>query len=239
MIEVVAETGSTNTDLTTRVSAGEMVSEGHWLVADRQVRGRGRHGRTWSDGAGNFMGSTLIRLRAGDPPAHTLSLAAGVAVFEALCAVAPGTREQLSLKWPNDVLVGPAKLAGILLERVGEAVVVGVGVNLLHAPDVEGRAVASLASLGHVVDRDAFAATLDTAWGEVLQLWRFGGWAQVRSRWLARAHPVGTALAVHGSENGVLHGVFLGLDSEGALQLEDTGGTRRTIHAGEVLIDSR
>ncbi|MET1756209.1 biotin--[acetyl-CoA-carboxylase] ligase [Novosphingobium sp. RD2P27] len=238
MIEVVAETGSTSADLTGRLSAGEAVDDGHWLVADRQTAGRGRQGRTWSDGAGNFMGSTLVRLRAGDPPAHTLSLVAGVAVLKALECSAPAVAGLL-LKWPNDVLVNGAKLAGILLERTGDAVIVGIGVNLAQAPEVSGRAVASLAALECVVERDAFAAMLDTCWGESLGLWRCGGWAEVRRGWLARAHPIGTPLAVHGANGEMVHGTFAGIDNEGALQLQLAGGTRRTIHAGEVLLDRR
>lgn len=184
------------------------------------------------------MGSTLVRLQAGDPPAHTLSLVAGVAVIQALKASAPGVAG-LVLKWPNDVLIEGAKLAGILLERTGNAVVVGIGVNLAQAPDVPGRATASLAAWDCVVGRDTFAAILDTCWSEALRLWRCGGWEQVRRDWNTQAHPVGTPLTVHGGDGEEVHGTFAGIDSNGALQLQLAGGTRRTIHAGEVLLDRR
>ncbi len=238
MIEVVAETGSTSADLAARIRAGEAVAEGHWLVADRQTAGRGRQGRTWSDGAGNFMGSSAVQLRGGDPAAHTLSLVAGVAVHTALEGVAPGLFG-LALKWPNDLLLGDAKLAGILLERFGDSVVVGVGVNLVQAPEVPGRKVASLAGLGHHAERNAFADLLDTCWAHALRLWRSGGWEQLRHDWIARAHPLGTPLAVHGPEAELIRGTFGGIDPEGALQLRLAAGTTRTIHAGEVLLDRR
>ena len=77
MIETVAATGSTNADLAARLGAGEALGEGFWLIADRQRAGRGRQGRVWEDGFGNFMGSTLVRRMGGDPPAPSLSLAAG------------------------------------------------------------------------------------------------------------------------------------------------------------------
>ncbi len=234
MIEVVAETGSTSADLAARLAAGEHVAERHWLVADRQTAGRGRQGRVWSDGAGNFMGSTVVRLQAGDPPAPTLSLVAGIAVFQAVEAMVPGV-EGLALKWPNDLLLAEAKLAGILLERFGDVVVVGVGVNLAQAPEVPGRATESL---DHV-PRDAFAAALDAMWTQALDQWRAGGWDELRREWLARALPFGTALMVHGPEGEVLQGTFAGLDPQGALQLQLASGTRRTIHAGEVLLDQR
>lgn len=238
MIEVVAATGSTSADLASRIAAGESVAEGHWLLADRQTAGRGRQGRVWNDGAGNFMGSTLVQLHAGDPPAPTLSLVAGVATFAAVEAVAPGL-VGLALKWPNDLLVKDAKLAGILLERFGDAVVVGIGVNLAQAPEVPDRPVTSLADRGHAVSRDGFADLLDTCWAHALRLWRGGAWEQLRSDWIARAHPFGTPLKVHGPDGGVLLGTFAGLDHDGALQLQLPGGTRRTIHAGEVTLDRR
>lgn len=238
MIEVIAETGSTNADLAARLAAGEAVPEEHWFVADRQIAGRGRQGRVWSDGAGNFMGSTAVHLHAGDPPPHTLSLVAGVAVYAAIEAVAPGLAG-LALKWPNDLLVRTAKLAGILLERRGDAVIVGIGVNLTQAPQLPDRKTASLASLGHTVDRDDFAGMLQTCWSHALRLWRSGGWDQLRAEWIARAHPFGTPLKVHGPDGEALQGTFAGLDPDGALQLQLAGGTRRTIHAGEVDLDRR
>ena len=116
--------------------------EGDWLVALAQDEGKGRQGRAWSSLAGNFFGSTLVQLRAGDPPAPGLSLACGLALIEAVDAAAPG--QALMLKWPNDLLLGVAKLAGILLERTGDRIVAGFGVNLAVAPAIEGRATASL-----------------------------------------------------------------------------------------------
>ena len=68
LIEIIAETGSTNSDMAARLTAGESVGEGRWLVTDRQTAGRGRLGRNWSDGSGNFMGSTSVRIAPGDPP---------------------------------------------------------------------------------------------------------------------------------------------------------------------------
>ncbi len=158
-IRFVAETGSTNADLIAAIRAGERVAEGDWLVADRQTAGRGRQGRAWSDGAGNFMGSTVVRPGPHDPPPPTLALLAGVALHETVITVLADP-SRLSLKWPNDLLVGRAKLAGILLEREGEAVVVGIGVNLAAAPTVEGRETVALTAFGPAPDRDHFAKAL-------------------------------------------------------------------------------
>ena len=106
-IRIVERTGSTNADLLADHSA----VEGDWLVARSQHSGRGRQGRTWESAEGNFLGSTMVTLKVGDPPPATLSLAAGVALIRAVEAAAPATG--LILKWPNDLLMGPGKLAGI------------------------------------------------------------------------------------------------------------------------------
>lgn len=235
MITTVAETGSTNADLLAALRAGERVGEGDWLVADRQVAGRGRQGREWFDGAGNFMGSTVVRPGSGDPPAHTLALLAGVALYE---AVAPLLAEPqaLSLKWPNDLLHGRAKLAGILLEGAGDAVVVGIGVNLAAAPQVEGRETIALSALGPAPDRDAFAQGLAASFDHEIERWRTVGIAPLLRRWQAAAHPVGTALSVHEPAGGTVAGTFAGLDETGSLLLRLEDGATRTIHAGDVIL---
>ena len=130
-VEVVDRTGSTNADLLARALGG--APEGLVLAAEEQSAGRGRMGRAWvSPPRAALMFSLLVR-QATVPPARRgwLPLLAGVAVATAVTAV---TGIQTRLKWPNDVLVGPAKLAGILAEAAGNAVVVGVGLNVSIDP---------------------------------------------------------------------------------------------------------
>lgn len=232
-VETVGETGSTNADLLARLAAGDVLPEGAWLVADRQTAGRGRQGRAWSDGYGNFMGSTLVRVRPTDPPLHTLALVAGLALLEVVAPRLPAP-VQAQIKWPNDLLIGPAKLAGILLERSGDAVVIGIGVNLAVAPGVEGRETVALSAFGPAPDRDTFAADLARSFATDLARWRDYGLDPVIARWLAAAHPVGTPLLVGEPGEPALAGSFAGLDGDGALRLRLGDGTTRTIHAGEV-----
>lgn len=233
MIEIVAEIGSTNSALRARLAAGEVLAEGRWLIADRQTAGRGRAGRVWSGGLGNFMGSTPALVGQGDPPAATLALVAGVAVHEAVSASAPGL-DDVRLKWPNDLLVGAAKLAGILLERQGDVVVVGIGVNLAEAPPLPDRPTAALARLGYPLARDAFAQSLAAVWAQMLARWHRGEWPALRAEWLARAHAQGTLLAAHDPALGPITGGFAGLDGDGAALLRLADGTMRAIHAGDV-----
>lgn len=233
MIETVAEIPSTNSALLARLGQGDGPGEGYWLLADRQSAGRGRAGRAWSDGHGNFMGSTIARLMPGDPPAPTLSLVAGVALHRTLSAVV-GALPDMLLKWPNDVLVGGAKLAGILLERQGDAVVVGIGVNLAQAPQLPDRTTVALPGLGHTIARDAFAQRLADEWRAALALWHDQGWPALREDWLARAHPRGTLLSVRDPVAGVIIGAFAGLEVDGAALIRLADGERRAIHAGDL-----
>ena len=229
MIRILAQTGSTNADL---LSLGGDAREGDWLVARRQTAGKGRAGRQWEDGAGNFMGSTVVALRPGDLPAQTLALVAGLAVAEAVAAV-PGAPEPM-LKWPNDLLVDGAKLAGILLERAGDTVVIGVGVNLARAPLVADRATVALAEFGAKIEPGDFGEVLADRLEAALARWRGGGWDGLVRDWLAHAHPFGTPLSVNDREGHPIVGTFGGLGADGAALLRLADGSVRPIHAGDV-----
>ena len=232
MITVLPQVGSTNAEVAARLKTGQ-IAEGDWLVADRQDAGRGRQGRAWFDGAGNFMGSTLVRLRAGDPPPASLALLAGLALAEAVQPLLPPP-QALTLKWPNDLMIGAAKLAGILLEREGDGVIVGIGVNLAAAPQVPGRQTIALSAFGPAPDRDTFAQGLARSFAIELERWRSFGLEPLLRRWCALAHPEGTPLVVSDAHGGAISGLFAGLSADGALQLRLPDGTTRTIHAGEV-----
>ena len=179
--------------------------EGDWLVALRQDAGRGRHSRKWEGLDGNFFGSTVIQLRPDDPPAPALALAAGLALIEAVEIAAPN--RALSLKWPNDLMLGSAKLAGILLERSGDRVVAGFGVNLAAAPVIAGR---DTASLDGAVTAQAFAPILAERFAHLLALWRSADPAAFAQAWQSRAHPVGTRLSVHLNHDERIAGRFDG-----------------------------
>ncbi len=233
MIHIASRTGSTNADLLAQLRAGEHVPEGTWLVADRQDAGRGRQGRTWFDGMSNYMGSSVVHRRASDPPASSLALLVGLTLYEVISPLLPPPH-RAELKWPNDVLIGGAKLAGILLEGEGTAVVIGIGVNLAAAPALEDRRTVALSSFGPAPDRDSFAASLARQFVVELERWRNFGLEPLIRRWLAAGHPPGTALQVGEPGEEPVAGTFAGLTADGALQLTLADGTTRTIHAGEV-----
>lgn len=235
VIQTVAETGSTNSDLSAQLRAEESVHEGHWLVADQQVAGRGRQGRTWFDGKGNFMGSTVVRPHVRDPIPATLALVAGLAVYEATAPLLADPAA-LQLKWPNDLLLGQAKLAGILLEREGDTIIVGVGVNLAVAPELPDRETIALSSMRPVPDRDLFARSLAIAFDTELDRWRTFGLEPLIRRWESAAHPQDTMLTVHPPGEEPITAAFAGLTGEGALRLRLADGSNRIMHAGDVML---
>jgi BirA family biotin operon repressor/biotin-[acetyl-CoA-carboxylase] ligase len=235
-LEIVSETGSTNADLLARLGAGEAVREGHWLVADRQSAGRGRQGRSWLDGPGNFMGSTAVRLLPQDPAPSSLSFVAALATYEALLGHV-AMPLSLELKWPNDILLDGAKLVGILLERAGDAAVIGIGVNLAWAPVLADYATGHLKAIGPAPERDAFARDLMLSFDRELDRWRQFGLDPILSRWVAAAHPLGSALTVHSADGARVWGGFDGLEPDGALRLRLADGALRVIHAGDVTIE--
>src|SRR5262245_45170785 len=166
--------GSTNAEALTRARAGE--SGPLWIAARAQTAGRGRRDRGWETAEGNLAASLLMTTSVPLSKAATLGFVAAVALDEALQLCAPGLA--VALKWPNDVLAQGMKLAGILLEseeRGGKlAVVVGIGVNVVSAPDNLTLPATSLAALGKQVRPDDLFAALTDAWLAYERIWNHG-----------------------------------------------------------------
>jgi BirA family transcriptional regulator, biotin operon repressor / biotin---[acetyl-CoA-carboxylase] ligase len=235
LIAFAEQTGSTNADLAAALRTGEGWADGRWLVARRQTAGRGRQGRAWFDGAGNFMGSTVVMLGEGGPPPATLSFVAALAVRDAAAAALPDDTA-LALKWPNDVLLDGGKLSGILLEMVRGHIVVGIGVNLARAPDLPDRKTAALADVIPPPPLEDFAANLAAAFDRRLESWRTYGLGATLHAFLSRSiHAQGSAVTVHDTDGSVLSGSFAGLEeSDGALRLRLADGSERVIRAGDI-----
>lgn len=232
---LVEETGSTNADLAAAIRAGGIWPEGRWLVARRQTAGRGRQGRQWFDGTGNFMGSCAVRLGEGGPPPASLSFVAALAVLDAVAEVASESAS-LELKWPNDVLLNGGKLSGILLEMVKGHIVVGIGVNLARAPDLPDRKTAALADNVTPPLVEDFAESLAAHFATRLAAWRSHGLAATLAQFLAASiHAQGTPLTVHDTDGSLVAGSFAGLEeSDGALRLRLADGSERVIRAGDI-----
>jgi BirA family biotin operon repressor/biotin-[acetyl-CoA-carboxylase] ligase len=209
-----------------------------WIVAARQTAGRGRRGAAWSTPPGNLAASLLMTIEVPIALAATLGFVAGVALARAIEALGAPVG-LVALKWPNDLVAGGAKLAGILLEsEVLEAgrclVVIGFGVNVAVAPEGLPYPAASLAALGVSAGAPALFAALTDAWAEELSTWDGGhGLAAMRRRWLARAAGLGAPIAVR-SGGTVQRGVFETIDERCALVLRREDGVAAIVTAGEV-----
>lgn len=237
---ILEATGSTNTEAFLRAASGE--TGPLWIMARRQTQGRGRSGRPWTSEPGNLYASLLQRLACPPAVVHQLSLLAGVAVVEAIVAAAGRKPRGLRLKWPNDVLIGEAKCAGILPEsQSGGAdkevvVVIGVGINLVSHPEHLGRATTDLAAHGVDVAPEVMLGVLAPSMQRWLGVWACGaGFAEVRRAWLANGGAVGEPIVADTGRERIA-GSFLGLDDGGALLLRDGHGTERRITFGDVTI---
>ncbi len=216
--------------------AREGAPEGLWLRADAQDDGRGRMGRTWDSPAGNLFASTIVRINANDPPASTLAFVAGLAARDAINAIAPEVA--LQLKWPNDILAASgAKLCGILLERTGDCVVAGFGMNLRSHPVLLDRPATDLAAMGaNPPPPQAVVEVLAECFANWLHRWRTVELASVLRNWDASAHASGKALSVKLPDGNVLEGLYAGLAEDGALQLRLANGDIRAIHAADIFL---
>jgi BirA family biotin operon repressor/biotin-[acetyl-CoA-carboxylase] ligase len=233
---------STNEEAKRRAAAG--APEGTLVWALEQTAGRGRRGRSWASPPGNLYMSLLLRPACGIEAAAQLSFVATVALGEALDALLPPGPE-VRFKWPNDVLIDGAKVSGILMEATASAgaavewVVLGIGVNVAHAPADAGYPATSLRAAGAqeatvpaVLEKLAMALL---AW---LERWRQQGFAPVRAQWLRFARGIGEPVEVR-LQRETLHGRFDALDDSGALLLGLPGGAVRSITAGDVFFAAR
>jgi len=242
--------GSTNALALQKAAAGD--SGRLWVVARRQESGRGRRGRPWATPEGNLAATLLLVIERDLKTAATLGFVAGLALSDALDAVAPGLtvavapdggsgqgRTRFELKWPNDVLAGGAKLAGILLESVPlgpdrAAIAVGIGVNVAVFPDDLPYPATSLRALGADVDVEQLFFALSDAWSAGMRLWDEGrGLARIRALWLARAAGLGSDVAVR-VEGRVVRGVFETIDEDCRFVIRNAEGERIPITAGDV-----
>jgi BirA family biotin operon repressor/biotin-[acetyl-CoA-carboxylase] ligase len=234
IFEEVALTGSTNADLLIRATQG--APEGLWLRADAQDGGRGRLGRSWESPKGNLFASVIVRLRDSDPSPAGLAFVTAVAAYDAVRHMAP--QVDIRLKWPNDILTHDgSKLCGILLERAADAVVVGIGLNLVWHPQNLDRKVSDLLTLGGTPpDAQTALEILADAFARYLNIWRLSGLGAIVRHWEGHAHPRGTALSAKLPDGEEVDGLYAGLDDDGALQLRLADGSIRAIHAADVFL---
>ena len=242
----VGETGSTNADAMARALDGEPLP--FWLAAKRQTAGKGRLGRAWLSEPGNLHASLALHLHCSADKASQLSLVSGVAVMDAIRQLNPPGMESgvdaLRLKWPNDIVAEDAKCGGILIESASNPstmeriAVIGVGLNLVSHPEIEGRIATHLSALGAYAPPMSYLSAIAGAMEKVLEVWSDGqGFEEIVRRWLTAATPVGTKMSINTGTARVA-GAFAGLDPDGALLMKDSVGRLQRFTFGDVELQS-
>jgi BirA family biotin operon repressor/biotin-[acetyl-CoA-carboxylase] ligase len=241
--------GSTNAEALDRARDGERGPI--WFVTSEQTAGRGRRHRPWIAPRGNLACSILEVIDVSPPVAATLGFAAGLALEAALRQVSveaslrsAGSDEmKFALKWPNDVLAGQNKLAGILLEAeaVAEnrlAVVVGIGTNVIAAPEGTPTPATSLKALGVDIGAEELFGALSDSWAEFRGIWDSGrGFGEIRQLWLERAAGLGRPVSIL-SGGTTVAGIFDTIDETGCMIIRTSDGRRVPISAGDVYFGS-
>ena len=241
-IEVVPSTGSTNADLLARALRGE--PEGAVLAAEEQRAGRGRMGRTWTSPPRAALTFSVL-LKPAVPPARRgwLPLLTGVTVAAAVTEV---TGVETGLKWPNDLLAGEAKLAGILAEAVGDAVVVGIGLNVstepaeFPSPRPGALPATSLRAVGAAaLDREELLLAILAGFERWYRAWQQARGDPDRSglrdeyvRWSAT---IGRTVRAELPGGQALSGSAVGVDSDGRLLVRVSSGSEVAVAAGDVV----
>lgn len=240
-------TGSTNTDAIESARTGERGPI--WFVTSEQTAGRGRRQRAWISPRGNLAASVLEVVDVAPAVAATIGFAAGLAEeaalekvsLEAALRLGPD-RPRYALKWPNDVLANGKKLVGIGLEAeaVGDrlAIVVGIGTNIVAAPEGTPTPAVSLAALGVQISAEELFSALTDCWVEFRGIWDNGrGFAGIRKLWLERAAGLGERVAINTGTT-TLEGIFDTIDDTGCLIVRTADGRRLPVAAGEVFFGS-
>jgi len=229
-------TGSTN-DIAATLAA-EPDAFGTVVIADAQTAGRGRRGRTWFSpaGSGLYVSVVVTPARSATDPGRAttlLTLATGVALAE---GVERATGLAPAIKWPNDLLIGRRKLAGILAEAFGEAVVLGYGINVLATafpPELGDRATSLESALGRVVDRETVLTETLAALAERYEELLDGRFDAILDAWRRRAPAASGTRVAWTTNSGTLSGITQGIDDHGAL-LVRVGDRVERIVSGEL-----
>lgn len=228
------EAGSTNTLAAAAAARG--VPEMHVVLADRQSAGRGRLGRVWqAPGGSSLLLSVVLRPSVGPDVLPLLPLLAGTVLADVAVPFAGGG--DVAVKWPNDLLVGGRKAAGILVESSADAVIVGIGVNVdwrkVQRPPELAHATSLAEAAGGDVDRWKLLAALLSLLSR-----RYGDWQQDSRAFLAeyrtRCATLGTLVRVTRVGQQAVEGVAVAVSDDGALVVRDDAGQDVVVRAGDV-----
>lgn len=239
-IEHFAQIDSTSLEVARRAAA--KIEDGLWVQADEQTGGVGRRGRAWTSEPGNLFATGLYGHPRNDPGhAALLSFAASLAVYDVARAFIPDA--SVTLKWPNDVRLGGAKMAGILLQSGvthGELwISIGVGINLIHHPKDTPYPATNLSVHMDITDPEDVPlplpalAILAERFEHYRAIFLAQGFAPIRALWLARCEGLGQIITANLGERKII-GTFKDIGLHGELRVQGPDGTDTLITSGEV-----
>lgn len=214
-------------------------NKGIWFITDSQTKGRGRQGRIWQSGQGNLTASLLLVLPKKCKDHHILSFVAANALASSVHQLPEIKKEEILLKWPNDLLLSGAKLAGILLEAQvlpdGRTLIaIGFGVNIKNAPKNIPYPVTALLEHCEAITPQILFTSLSRNWLQCFSDWNYGlGSAKVLSRWREHAQGIGKPILVRQSGN-TISGTFIDIDHQGRLIVQMAGGKKQLVSAGDI-----
>ncbi len=220
------EVGSTNDEARSLVAAG--VAAGTVVWAESQTAGRGRMGRDWVSPPGNLYCSIILRPKVEAPNLSQIAFVSALAVYDSVRPELPADIA-VRFKWPNDVLAGGRKLAGILVEaeklpdEERTALIVGIGINIASAPRETDYPATSISALTRAPRVSRVLSSLVASLDRRVELWTRGGFAAIRQEWIDHAYGVGGQVT---ASNGI-SGTFTGLDETGAIIIAADGEWHR------------
>ncbi len=220
------------------------IGSGIWFITDEQTNGRARQGRVWQSGQGNLTTSLLLNLPKSTKDQHILSFVAAIALADTIEKILGSKSSILRLKWPNDLLLSGAKLAGILLELQflpdkTQLVAIGFGVNVKSVPPNMPYSVAAISDHCTSVSTQEVFMALSASWHNSFSLWNYGlGTSKVLSRWREKAFEMGEPVKVKQSDK-IISGTYCDIDEQGRLILQLATQEKLIISVGDVEIASQ
>jgi BirA family biotin operon repressor/biotin-[acetyl-CoA-carboxylase] ligase len=236
------ELDSTNLEAKRLISSG--ISDNFVICADTQTNGRGRYGRSWISHEGNLHTSILLRADEFLNKMPQLSFVSSLAVYNAIKTLALRQNKtiDLGLKWPNDVLISESKVSGILLETLKYSgahwLIIGIGVNVKHSPDIEDKMTTSLEYAGLNVHSTLMLDAIMSSFEYYRLLWLSKGFMYIRNLWLKKIYNPKQVITVSDGKNRV-SGIFQDIDLSGAIRLKLASGQIYTLSVGEVFFGEK
>lgn len=229
------EVKSTNS-LALELSKTHKIDHNHIILADSQSGGKGRMGRSWTSPPGNLYFSLVLKSQKSIAEISQISFLSAVSMGLAISEFDQKKTDEakINYKWPNDILIDGKKVAGILLEKDSDFVVVGIGVNINSHPQNISYPACNLENRGFLVNQENLLKKFLDNFSDLYQKWQNFGFTPIRNLWLARAYNLGKEININLPEKSLL-GVFKDLDKNGNLIIS-SANTEIIISSAEIII---